>query len=170
MRSRSHLYGEEEGPGVDEGQVHADPAVGAGPAQGDEVGDAEQGDDDQQGLGRLPMLVMLMRLPLGGGLMRLRRVRPQLGDHHPHDPDEEEEVQAQNGEDGRHVNDLHGAAAADEGAAGRRGVGAATQAAVEVKVVHERVREGASGRAANRDGRRGRRNGRGGRDLTKSSK
>ena len=52
----------------------------ARPQDGDDVGDAQQGDDHQQGLGRPPVLVVAA-LSLAGG--------PQLGHHNVEDGDEE---------------------------------------------------------------------------------
>ncbi len=48
--------------------------VSGGPGDGDEVGDAQQGDDDQQRLRRLPVLVHVV-------LRGVVRRGPQLRDH-----------------------------------------------------------------------------------------
>ena len=67
----THLRGEEDGPGVLEEDEEVAGLVG-GREERDEVGHAEQRDDDEERLGRLQVLVVL----------RLGVVRPQLATHH----------------------------------------------------------------------------------------
>ena len=67
----THLRGEEDGPGVLEEDEEVAGLVG-GREERDEVGHAEQRDDDEERLGRLQVLVVL----------RLGVVRPQLAAHH----------------------------------------------------------------------------------------
>ena len=69
--SVTHLRGEEDGPGVLEEDEEVAGLVG-GREERDEVGHAEQRDDDEERLGRLQVLVVL----------RLGVVRPQLAAHH----------------------------------------------------------------------------------------
>ena len=61
----------------------------AGPHHGEDVGEAQQGDDDHQGSGRL--VVESLNLPRPGGL--------ELGHHRLHDDHEEERVHHQERED-----------------------------------------------------------------------
>ena len=68
-----------------------------GREDGDEVGDPQQGDDHQQGLGRPPVLVV-GALPLAGG--------PQFGHNNIEDGDEEKCVGGQDQEDGPDVDPL----------------------------------------------------------------
>ncbi len=99
--------------------------VGAGPDDGDEVGDPQQGDDDEQRLGRLPVLVhVVLAAAAAARAARAARRGPQLGDDDVHDPDEEEGVGPQHEEDGHQVEVLHVVAVqVQEGAAGHhRGV------------------------------------------------
>ena len=70
-----------------------------GRKDGDEVGDAEEGDDHQQGLGGPPVLVV-GALPLSGG--------PQLGHHQVEDGDEEEGIGGQDQQDWPDVDPLVG--------------------------------------------------------------
>ena len=67
----SHLRGEEDGPGVLEEDEEVAGLVG-GREERDEVGHAQQRDDDEERLGRLQVLVVL----------RLGVVGPQLATHH----------------------------------------------------------------------------------------
>ena len=67
----THLRGEEDGPGVLEEDEEVAGLVG-GREERDEVGHAQQRDDDEERLGRLQVLVVL----------RLGVVRPQLAAHH----------------------------------------------------------------------------------------
>ena len=64
----------------------------AGPHQGEDVGEAQQGDDDHQGSGGL--VVEPLHLPRPGG---------QLGHHGLHDDHQEDRVEDQQGEDGQLV-------------------------------------------------------------------
>ena len=65
----------------------------ARPHQGQDVGEAQQGDDDHQGAGRL--VVESLHLPRQGGL--------ELGHHGRHDDHQEDGVEDQQGEDGQLV-------------------------------------------------------------------
>ena len=67
----THLRGEEDGPGVLEEDEEVAGLVG-GREERDEVGHAQQRDDDEERLGRLQVLVVL----------RLGVVGPQLATHH----------------------------------------------------------------------------------------
>ena len=67
----THLRGEEDGPGVLEEDEEVAGLVG-GREERDEVGHAQQWDDDEERLGRLQVLVVL----------RLGVVGPQLAAHH----------------------------------------------------------------------------------------
>ena len=67
----THLRGEEDGPGVLEEDEEVAGLVG-GREERDEVGHAQQRDDDEERLGRLQVLVVL----------RLGVVGPQLAAHH----------------------------------------------------------------------------------------
>lgn len=91
------LGGEEDGAQVDEEEVGGGGGV-AGPEDGDDVGDAQEGDDDQEGLRRLPVLVVC-------GLPALP-APPQLGHHHREDGDQEEHVGGQQEEHGPDVDPL----------------------------------------------------------------
>ena len=68
QRHGEALGGQQQGPQVLE-QAVGEAAGVAGPQDGDDVGDAQQGDDHQQGLGGLPVLVVggLAALPGGPG-------------------------------------------------------------------------------------------------------
>ena len=79
------LGGQQDGAEVSKDRV-GDGAGWEGREDGDEVGDAQQRDDHQQGLGRPPVLVV-RALPLPCG--------PQLGHHHVEDGDEEKCVGGQ---------------------------------------------------------------------------
>ena len=91
------LGGEEEGAEVCEYWVE-DRGGGERGDDGDEVGDAKEGDDHQQRLGGPPVLVVRgLPLPACG---------PQLGHNYIEDGDQEECVSGQDQEDGADVDPL----------------------------------------------------------------
>ncbi len=69
----SYLYGQQERPDVLEQEV-GEEVVAARSYDGDEVGDAQQWYDDQEGLGGLPVLVVVFFRCIGRGA--------ELGDDH----------------------------------------------------------------------------------------
>ena len=69
-----------------------------GAVDGKDVRDPKKGDDHQQCLRSLPILMVMLMIGRRGG--------SQLRDHHPHDPDEKEHVESKDEDDGDDVDVL----------------------------------------------------------------